>query len=311
VKVAASQYKIRMLKSYHDFEAHIREHIESAVAQGAELLLLPEFFTVELMTLEKYKADSKADFTRIFTHFAKTYTKPMKETCAALAKEYGIVLAAGSHFSYDEKEDRYYNSAFVFMPDQRIHLQNKIHPSYELVYNKDLTSPGCSLDVFQAMDVTFGVSVCYDGSFPEIARILTNLGADVILAPTACLDEWGRSRNILFSQARASENQVFVINSHLIGSIPFPPHLPYGFSFTGQSGIYSPIQPMIGTPNGIMKQGEPNVETVVSADINLDYLHHIRSNGHNRNREDRRPEFYRSYEAPFAHASAGESGGRV
>jgi len=302
VRVATSQYKVRMLKTYADFENHVREHLESAVAQGAELLLLPEFFTIELMTLEKYQGDGKADFDRIFQHFAKTYTAPVKETCMKLAREYGIVLAAGSHFAYHDQEDRYYNTAFVFTPDQRIHRQDKIHPSYEMVYNKEITSPGSSIDIFNACGINFGVSICYDSSFPEVARILSGLGADVILAPTACLDEWGRSRNILFSQARASENQVFVVNSHLIGSIPFPPHLPYGFAFTGQSGIYSPIQPMVGAPNGIVKQGEPNVETVVAADIQLDVLQHIRKSGHNRNREDRRPDFYKRFE-PFAGAT--------
>ncbi|ANE48506.1 hypothetical protein SY83_21955 [Paenibacillus swuensis] len=296
MKVASSQYKVKALKSYAEFEQHIRQHMEQAVAQGAELLLLPEFFTIELMTLEHYKADCQADFDRIFEHWARTYTLPVKETCAALAKEYGIILAAGSTFAYHENEDRFYNTAYVFMPDGRIHTQNKIHPSYELVYNKHLTTPGKELSVFTSGETTIGVSVCYDSSFPEVARILCKQGADVILAPTACLDEWGRSRNILFSKARASENQIFVVNSHLIGSVPFPPNIPYGFTFTGQSGIYSPIQPLIGTPDGIVKQGEPNVEMVISADIQVDYLHSIRNKGHNSNRQDRRPEFYRQFE---------------
>ncbi|AJY75689.1 nitrilase-related carbon-nitrogen hydrolase [Paenibacillus beijingensis] len=300
MKVATSQYRVKMLKSFSEFEDHIRGHVESAVAQGAKLLLLPEFFTMELMTLEAYRGDTDAEVKKAFEHFAKTYTSPVKEVCSKLAKEYGIMLAAGSHFAYDDSEDRYYNTAFVFLPDGHVHVQNKIHPSYELVYNKEMTTPGSRLSVFEADGVKFGVSVCYDSSFPEVARILSKLGADVILAPTACLDEWGRSRNILFSQARASENQVFVVNSHLIGAVPFPPHLPYAFTFTGQSGIYAPIQPMIGTANGIIKQGEPNDESVIVGDLNLDYLKYIRDNGHNRNRKDMRPEFYRQFEEQFA-----------
>ncbi|MFC4776730.1 nitrilase-related carbon-nitrogen hydrolase [Paenibacillus sp. GCM10023252] len=289
-----------MLSSFNDFEEHVRWHVEEAARQRASLLLLPEFFTIELMTLEGYTGETNAEMELIFEQFAKTYTEPVKEVCANLASEYNLAIAAGSHFAYDSSEDRCYNTAFVFLPDGRTHVQNKIHPSYELVYNKDITTPGNKLSVFEIDSVKIGISVCYDSSFPEIARILSRLGADIILAPTACLDEWGRARNVLFSQARASENQLFVVNSHLIGALPIPKHIPYGFTFTGQSGIYSPIQPMIGTPSGIIKQGEPNVESVITAELNIDYLKSIRANGHNRNLKDMRPEFYKHYEEQFA-----------
>ncbi|OXM85102.1 nitrilase-related carbon-nitrogen hydrolase [Paenibacillus rigui] len=295
MRVASSQYRLKMLTSFKEFEEHVRWHVESAANQGAKLLLLPEFFTAELLTLRKLDAPNLEAHYPIFEQFAKEYTESIQQLCLKLSAEYHIVLAAGSHFTHHKADDKFYNTAFVFTPDGRIFSQSKIHPSYEMVYNKSMTTPGDKLDVFEYEGVTYGISICYDGSFPEVARILTKLGAEIILAPTACLDEWGRSRNIMFAQARASENQVFVLNSHLIGSIPFPPNVPYGFAFTGQSGIYSPIQPMIGTPNGIIAQGEPNVESVVVGDLDLDYLRFVRENGHNRNRSDMRPDFYRQY----------------
>jgi predicted amidohydrolase len=295
MRVASSQYRVRMLASYNEFEDHVRWHVESAAAQGARLLLLPEFFTAELLTLRQLQVKSLDDFHGIFEQFAKEYTENIQQLCLKLSAEYGIIIAAGSHFTHNKSDDKFYNTAFLFTPKGQIFSQSKIHPSYEMVYNKSMTTPGDKLEVFKYDGVTYGISICYDGSFPEVSRILTKLGADVILAPTACLDEWGRARNVMFAQARASENQVFVLNSHLIGSIPFPPNIPYSFAFTGQSGIYSPIQPMIGTPNGIIQQGEPNIESVVVGDLNLEYLRYVRENGHNRNRSDMRPEFYQQY----------------
>lgn len=295
MKVASSQYKVKPLQSYQQFEEHVRWHLDRAAEQGAELLLLPEFLSVELLTLHNIQITSMDEMNGVFKEFAKRYSAPLMDTFSRLAKEYSMLLAAGTHFMYYEDEDKYYNSGLLFTPDGRQFVQNKIHPSYELVYNKSITSPGTELGVFEERGVKYGVSVCYDGSFPEIGRILGKLGADVLLAPTCCLDDWGKNRNVLFSQARATENQVFVINSHLIGALPFPTHIPYGFVFTGQSGIYSPIQPMIGTSSGIVKQGEPNVEMVVVADIDVDYLRYIREHGHNRNLKDMRPEFYQRY----------------
>lgn len=295
MKIASSQFRAKKLRSMKDFEDHIRWHVESAVAQGAELLLLPEFFAIELLTLHHFEIKSTEDVTKVFEWFGKEYTAAIKQLCVNLAKEYQITLAAGTHFAYQPDRNCYYNTAYVFTANGVIYEQNKIHPSYEMVYNKELTTPGDKLDVFEINGVTYGVSICYDNSFPEVARILSQMGADIILAPTCCLDEWGQSRNILFAQARASENQVYVVNSHMIGAIPFPSHIPYGFTFTGKSGIYSPIQPMIGTPNAIVSQGEANVEMVVVGDINLDYLKFIRENGHNRNRTDMRPSFYQQY----------------
>ncbi|NOU96755.1 hypothetical protein GC093_26560 [Paenibacillus sp. LMG 31456] len=295
MKVASSQYRARKLKSIQDFEDHVRWHVQSAKEQGAELLLLPEFFAIELITLHSFEIRNTADITKIFEWFGKEYTSYLKQLCGSLAKEYQITLAAGTHFTYHVEDGCYYNTAFLFAPDGVVFEQNKIHPSYEMVYNKELTTPGKKLDIFEINGVKYGIAICYDNSFPEVARILSQMGADVILAPTACLDEWGQSRNILFAQARASENQVYVINSHLIGAIPFPNHIPYGFTFTGKSGIYSPIQPMIGTANAIVSQGEANVEMVVVGDIDLDYLKFIRENGHNRNRTDMRTSFYQQY----------------
>lgn len=295
MKVATSQFRARQLKSLQDFRDHIRWHIESAVKQGAEMILFPEFVAVELLTLHKFDINNMDDLSRIFEWFGKEYTDFLKQMYADLARDYQIILAAGTHFNYHLEDDCYYNTAYLFGPEGTLFEQNKIHPSYEMVYNKELTTPGAKLDVITINGVTYGIAICYDNSFPEVARILSQMGADVILAPTCCLDEWGQSRNIIFSQARASENQVFVINSHLIGAIPFPTHIPYGFTFTGKSGIYSPILPMIGPPNSIICQAEANVETVLVGEIDLEHLKHVRSNGNNRNRDDMRTSFYQQY----------------
>ncbi|WJH37011.1 hypothetical protein N6H14_15800 [Paenibacillus sp. CC-CFT747] len=295
MKVATSQYRVKSITCFEDFARHVRWHVEQAAAQGAELLLLPEFFTAELLTLNK-NLGKHPDFPALFEQYGKAHTEDIQACCRKLAMEFGMILAGGTHFTFDPEDGRYYNTCFVFAPDGRMYQQSKVHPSYELVYNKEMTSPAKDLGTFDINGIRLGASICYDCSFPEVSRILGMLGADIILAPTCTLDAWGTERSVLFSKARATENQVYVINSQLIGFLPFPPHLPYGFAFTGISGIYAPIHPMVGHSDGIVRQGEPNVEMVVTADIDLDYLREVRLKGHNQNRKDMRPDFYKRFE---------------
>jgi predicted amidohydrolase len=293
--VATSQYRVKTLTRFEDFTRHVRWHVEQAARQGAELLLLPEYFTAELLTLNK-NIGSNPDFSDLFEYYGKVYTLEIQESCKELSRDYNMIIAGGTHFTFDAKNNKFYNTCFVFTPDGQIFSQSKVHPSYELVYNKAMTSPAEDINIFNINGTNLGVSICYDCSFPEVSRILSALGADIILVPTCTLDVWGSERNVLFSKARAAENQVYVINSHLIGSIPFPPHLPYGLTFTGVSGIYSPIHPMLGRSDGIVKQGEPNVEMVVTAELDLNYLRELREKGHNQNRKDMRPDFYKKFE---------------
>ena len=67
-------------------------------------------------------------------------------------------------------------------------------------------TPGSDYPVFPTRFGTVGLMVCYDGFFPEVARELTNRGAEVIAWPV-----WGC--NPLLARARACENHVYLVSS--------------------------------------------------------------------------------------------------
>lgn len=67
-------------------------------------------------------------------------------------------------------------------------------------------APGTEYPVFETSLGTVGLMVCYDGFFPEVARELSNRGAEIIAWPV-----WGC--NPLLAQARACENHVYVVSS--------------------------------------------------------------------------------------------------
>src|SRR5205823_13561185 len=96
-----------------------------------------------------------------------------------------------------------------------------------------------------------GMNICYDGSFPEAARVLTLLGADLVLLPT----NWptGALSTVQYLvQARALENHVYYLAVNRVGE-------ERGFRFIGQSRLID--------YRGEVLAGAADGEAIVCADI--------------------------------------------
>jgi len=148
-----------------------------AAEQGAQIILLPELFE----NLYFCKETS-------MTHFALAQTQeqsPAIREFRVLAKTLKVVLP----ISYFERcGDKYYNSLVVIDADGSV-LQNyrKIHipdgPGYE---EKFYFTPGDrGFQVYKTAYGSIGAGICWDQWFPETARILTLMGAELIVYPTA------------------------------------------------------------------------------------------------------------------------------
>jgi predicted amidohydrolase len=98
-----------------------------------------------------------------------------------------------------------YNVAVLIGPDGRIvgKYRKTCLPRGEV---EGGIAPGSDYPVFQTRFGKVGMMVCYDGFFPEVARELTNRGAEVIAWPV-----WGC--NPLLARARACENHVYLVSS--------------------------------------------------------------------------------------------------
>jgi predicted amidohydrolase len=78
------------------------------------------------------------------------------------------------------EDGRLFNSAAVVHKGDIVGLCRKIHPAI----NRSVYEPGHDSPVFQAGNLTFGVLICRDSTYPELARILVERGASVLLVPT-------------------------------------------------------------------------------------------------------------------------------
>jgi predicted amidohydrolase len=137
-----------------------------------------------------------------FHEVAEPIPGPSTEYFCGLAKKHGLYLVVGL---VERDGHLVYNVAVLIGPDGRIigKYRKVCLPRGEIEAG---ISPGSEYPVFPTRFGKVGLMVCYDGFFPEVARELTNRGAEVIAWPV-----WGC--NPLLASARACENHVYVVSS--------------------------------------------------------------------------------------------------
>jgi len=143
--------------------------------------------------------------------------------------------------------------------------------------------------VFDTDRGRIAIIVCYDIEFPEIARIATKNGAQIIFCPFNTDERHGYLRIRYCAQARCIENHVFVATAGCIGNLPFVENADIHYA---QSGIYTPAD-FSFSRDGIGAECMPNVETVVMHDVDIELLRRHKYTGTTQNWNDRRKDLYR------------------
>ncbi|ALE04874.1 hydrolase [Arthrobacter sp. ERGS1:01] len=133
---------------------------------------------------------------------------PLTERIGALARELDVWLVPGSLNEIGE-DGLVYNTAIAVSPEGDIVARyRKLFPwaPYET------SQPGSEFVAFDIEGIgRVGLAICYDGSFPEVARQLAWLGAEVMIQPTLTSTR-DREMEIVMSRANAFANQIFVVN---------------------------------------------------------------------------------------------------
>ena len=270
VKVACVQYAYKPISTFKDFESNIEDLLDQAV--GAKFIVFPETLTLELQYLVPNNNIGK------ITEFTNQYINLFKR----LSKEKNQYIIAGSHLTIvNEKE---YNISYLFCPDGRRFEHYKTH-LFPLEASLGI-NPGDKLEIFEIDDVKIGIAICYEQEFPEVARILTLKGAEIIFSPSNTIGEHGFWRVRHCCQARAIENQIYVVHSCLVGTPPMA-----AMAGWGRSSILSPCEdpwPL----NGVIAEANTNEEMVISGELDLNLLHKKRKRGAATTLKDRRPEIY-------------------
>ncbi|WP_338897139.1 carbon-nitrogen family hydrolase [Streptomyces sp. TG1A-60] len=177
-----------------------RRRVASLVREqaGADLVVLPELWTTGAFAFESFTAE------------AEPLEGPTYEAMAKAASDAGVWLHAGSIPERDP-DGPLYNTSLVFSPSGDLAAAyRKIH---RFGFDKGeavLMGAGSELVTLRLPETTIGIATCYDLRFPELFRGLVDTGAEMFVL-SAGWPERRRSHWTLLSQARAIENQAYVL----------------------------------------------------------------------------------------------------
>jgi predicted amidohydrolase len=270
VKIAAAQYDIGFLENWDTYRQKIERWVGEAADQGAKILLFPEYGSLELASLfgqDIYSSLSKqlAAMQSLLDGYIALYR--------GLAQQHGCYIQAGT-FPIRIEGDIYRNRAYLFMPDGKFDHQDKVMMT-RFENEQWLINRGLELKCFDTDYGRIAINICYDSEFPLLARKQVEAGANLILVPSCTDTLAGYHRVRIGCQARALENQCYVVQSPTVGLAPWSEAVDVNI---GAAAIYTPVDR--GFPdNGILAIGELNATQWVFAEIDPDEIAKVRENG--------------------------------
>ncbi|MEK6410147.1 MAG: carbon-nitrogen hydrolase family protein [Acidobacteriota bacterium] len=254
-----------------DVEANRRkivERLRTAAESGAELVILPE------CALTGYCFDSLEEAAP----FAEPIDSPSSEAIANACRKTGAHAVVG----FIEKDgSNFYNAAMLVGPNGIIGGYRKVHLPF-LGVDRFLT-PGD--EPFRVFDLPFGrvgINICYDASFPEAARALKLLGAELIVLPTNWPTGAWRTAEFIIN-SRACENHVNFAAVNRCG-------VEHGWEFIGRSKV-------VDVSGDTMGEASRENEEVLFAELDLgeankNKIVNVAGSYEIDRLADRRPEFY-------------------
>jgi predicted amidohydrolase len=270
------------VESFEEFLTIVEYFVDVVSDYKADFMVFPELFSLQLLSMENQELSHRASIEAL-----TKYTPLLKDAFKDMALKYNVNIVGGSHCTITDT-GRVENICYVFLRDGRIHEQAKIHPTPNEVHWWNIEG-GQSLSPIETDCGSIGVLICYDSEFPELARHLIDQGAMILFVPF-CTDERQSYLRVRYCcQARAVENQCFVVMSGNVGNLPRVANMDIQYA---QSCILTPCDFPFAR-DGVAADTTPNVEMVAFADLRTESLRQARSNGTVRNLKDRRHDLYR------------------
>ncbi|MFO7568001.1 MAG: carbon-nitrogen hydrolase family protein [Enhygromyxa sp.] len=279
VRVATVNYQMRTISSFEEFSTQCEFFIDTAADYHCDFVLFPELLTNQLLGL--LPPERPAMQARKLDRFTAQYV----DYFHASAIKYNINVIAGSHLTVEN--GRLFNIAYLFHRNGRIEKQYKLHitPAEKRWWGVE---PGDQVSVFETDMGKVAILICYDVEFPEIARIATSRGAEILFVPYNTDIRAAHIRVRSCAAARCIENHVYSVLSGPIGNLPQVEGADIHYA---QAAILTPSD--IHFPrDGIAAQATENVEALIIHDLDMAVLRRTRRLGSVRPWLDRRTDLY-------------------
>jgi predicted amidohydrolase len=269
IRVGTLQYYIRPVGTFDQFRDQVEALADTAADYKCHLLVFPEYFTVQLLTLGNVRRPIREQVLDLAGQAGR-----FTELMSGFARRHGIYIVGGTIPVRSEDGDRVHNQSSVFAPGGAVGVQQKLHMT-RFETEEWIVSPGQTLRVFQTTFGRIAIATCYDVEFPEIARAAAREGASILLVPSCTDDRQGFWRVRYCAHARAIENQLYVICSGTVGSLPMVPAVSLNY---GQASILTPSD-FAFSRDGILAEGNANQEMMAIGELNLRTIVETRASG--------------------------------
>jgi predicted amidohydrolase len=272
-RVAAVQMDPKLGEVAHNLDTILARLAESA-DEGARLVVFPE------CVLTGYGFDSRSEAARFGEPLDGPSARRIGEACGRLGvwSVYGFIESEGA---------KLFNACALVGPNGPVASYRKVHLPF-LGLDRFVDPGDRPFAVHDAGGLRVGMHICYDGSFPEVGRILALLGADILVLPTNWPPHSECAAEHMMA-TRAMENIVYAMAVNRVGEEA-------GFRFIGRSSI-------VATNGQVLAMASAEFEEILYADVDpakartkklvrVPGLHEIDRMA------DRRPAFYGPIVAP-------------
>ena len=267
IKIAAVQTDPKLMQVEENLDIMVKSAREAA-GSGANLVVFPE------CSLTGYVFTSREEALP----YAETIPGPSTEEMVPVCRDLGVHVVFGL---LEKDGDGLYNALSFVGPNGFVASYRKNHLPF-LGVDRFVDKGDRPFQVHSTEIGNVGVHICYDVLFPESARIMALLGADIVVLSTNFPQGRGDALNCV-ARARTIENKVNMVTSDRVGT-------ERGFTFAGLSNV-------VDVTGEVLSIASPDKEEIVYGEVSLEAArqkHRVFIPGEWEidNIGDRRPEIY-------------------
>lgn len=280
IRMGLVQWQMRNFSTIEAFYEQVEFFVDVVSGYSADFAIFPEFFNTPLMGPYNHLPEQEA------MRKLAELTPEIREHIQSLAVSYNVNIIAGTMPIVDE-DNKLYNTSYLCHRNGHYDKHRKVHITPNEVKYYGMYG-GDSVKVFDTDCGKVGIQICYDVEFPELSRIMADQGMQVLFVPFLTDTENGYTRVRNCAQARAIENECYVVIAGAVGNLPKVNNMDIQYA---QSAVFTPSDFAFPT-NAIKAEATPNTEMVVLADVDLYSLKDLHEYGTVRTMKDRRKDLY-------------------
>jgi predicted amidohydrolase/GNAT superfamily N-acetyltransferase len=279
IRIGLVQWQMRPLANLEALFEQSEFFIDVVSGYGSDFALFPELFIAPLMA--DFNHLSEADAIREIAN----YSEPIRKRFQEFAISYNINIITGS-MPYLE-DGVLYNVGFLCKRDGTFEMYTKIHITPNEVQYWGMKG-GSEIKTFDTDCGKIGIMICYDVEFPELSRLMSDQGMEILFVPFLTDTQNGYTRVKLCAQARAIENECYVAIAGCVGNLPKVNNMDIQYA---QTAVFTPSD-FAFPSNGVKAEATPNTEMTLIVDVDLDLLKKLHEHGSVRILKDRRHDLY-------------------